>query len=275
MLNAVRSTAERIDRLEAALVEIVPAWKMGPVVAAFQATRGFGFLTATTLVAEAGDIRRFDHPRQLMAFLGLVPSERSTGETRRQGGPQWQPTAIARELAASCGRLRATSSRRLSNPQEHSLRYATLERRLQAQPELLCKAGDGATVGNSRRRFEAGHEPTPVVRQGPAPDGNRTGGIQPAHQRRSTDVQRSLLLPCRPASLPLATQFAGVGKVMPSLLAVLQTASVCSLVSLLATMGASNHDAGPSGGMAADAVRQAAVSNPGAISRSARWGSRR
>ena len=45
-----------------------------------------GFLTATALVAEAGDIRRFDHPRQLMAFLGLVPSERSTGETRRQGG---------------------------------------------------------------------------------------------------------------------------------------------------------------------------------------------
>jgi transposase len=86
MLNAVRSTAERIDRLEAALAEIVPAWTMAPVVAAFQAMRGVGFTTATTLVAEAGDIRRFDHPRQLMAFLGLVPSERSTGEARRQGG---------------------------------------------------------------------------------------------------------------------------------------------------------------------------------------------
>jgi transposase IS116/IS110/IS902 family protein/exopolysaccharide synthesis protein ExoD len=44
------------------------------------------FSTATTLVAEAGDLRRFDHPRKLMAFLGLVPSERSMGETRRQGG---------------------------------------------------------------------------------------------------------------------------------------------------------------------------------------------
>jgi len=48
--------------------------------------RGVGFLTATAVVAEAGDLRRFDHPRQLMAFLGLVPSERSTGDTRRQGG---------------------------------------------------------------------------------------------------------------------------------------------------------------------------------------------
>lgn len=86
MLNAVRSSAERISRLEAAMTEILPAWTMEPVVAAFQAMRGVGFLTAMTLVAEVGDIRRFEHPRQLMAFLGLVPSERSTGDTRRQGG---------------------------------------------------------------------------------------------------------------------------------------------------------------------------------------------
>jgi Transposase IS116/IS110/IS902 family len=46
--------------------------------------RGVGFLTATAVVAEAGDLRRFEHPRQLMAFLGLVPSERCTGDTRRQ-----------------------------------------------------------------------------------------------------------------------------------------------------------------------------------------------
>ncbi len=85
LLNAVRAAVERIGRLEAALLEVVPAWTMAPVVAAFQAMRGVGVLTATTLVAEAGDIRRFDHPRQLMAFLGPVPSERSTGETKRQG----------------------------------------------------------------------------------------------------------------------------------------------------------------------------------------------
>jgi transposase len=86
MLNAVRAAAERIDRLDAMLSEIILHWTMAPVVAAFQAVRGVGFTSAATLVAEAGDIRRFDHPRQLMAFLGLVPSERSTGETRRLGG---------------------------------------------------------------------------------------------------------------------------------------------------------------------------------------------
>jgi transposase len=86
MLNAVRAAAERIDRLDAALEEVVPSWTMAPVVAAFQAMRGVQFVTATTMVAEAGDLRRFDHPRQLMAFLGLVPSERSTGDARRRGG---------------------------------------------------------------------------------------------------------------------------------------------------------------------------------------------
>jgi transposase len=85
-LNAAFTATERVAHLEAMLEEIIPSWTMAPVVAAFQALRGVAFTTAATVVAEAGDLRRFDHPRQLMAFLGLVPSDRSTGETRRQGG---------------------------------------------------------------------------------------------------------------------------------------------------------------------------------------------
>jgi len=98
MLNAVQATVERMDRLEAALIELVPAWTMAPVVAAFQAMRGVQFMTAVTMVAEAGDLRRFDHPRQLMAFLGLVPSERSTGETRHQGGITKTGNSSARKV---------------------------------------------------------------------------------------------------------------------------------------------------------------------------------
>ena len=63
MLNAVQSSVERLDRLEAALIELVPDWTMAPVVAAFQAMRGVEFMTAVTVVAEAGDLRRFEHPR--------------------------------------------------------------------------------------------------------------------------------------------------------------------------------------------------------------------
>jgi transposase len=59
---------------------------MAPVVAAYQATRGVAFMTAVTFVVEIGDVRRFDNPRQLMAYLGLVPSESSTGERVKRGG---------------------------------------------------------------------------------------------------------------------------------------------------------------------------------------------
>jgi len=59
---------------------------MAPVVEAYQAMRGVSFAVAVTFVVEIGDLRRFDNPRQLMAFLGLVPSERSTGERVRRAG---------------------------------------------------------------------------------------------------------------------------------------------------------------------------------------------
>src|SRR3712207_1162876 len=59
---------------------------MAPVVAAYQALRGVSFIVAVTFACEIGDVRRFDTPRQLMAFLGLVPSERSTGDKVQRGG---------------------------------------------------------------------------------------------------------------------------------------------------------------------------------------------
>lgn len=54
---------------------------LAPLVEAIQALRGVSLIVATTIIAEIGDIGRFDKPRQLMAYLGLVPSEHSSGET--------------------------------------------------------------------------------------------------------------------------------------------------------------------------------------------------
>ena len=85
-LNAAEDAVAQLQRLGAALVEIVPTWSMAPVVGAFQAMRGVSFIAAVIFVAELGDLRRFDNPRQLMSHLGLVPSERSTGERVRRGG---------------------------------------------------------------------------------------------------------------------------------------------------------------------------------------------
>jgi transposase len=85
-VDAIDDAARRLRRLEEQLAAIVPSWSLALVVEAHQAMRGASFLVAVTFAAEIGDIRRFDTPRQLMAFLGLVPGERSTGDTVRRKG---------------------------------------------------------------------------------------------------------------------------------------------------------------------------------------------
>jgi len=85
-LRAVSEHQERLQRLEAELHEHVSSWRLYPVVQAIQALRGVQFTTAVTVVAELGDLTRFDNPRQLMSYLGLTPSEYSSGAQRRQGG---------------------------------------------------------------------------------------------------------------------------------------------------------------------------------------------
>jgi transposase len=84
-VRAVNEYTERLQRLEQALHEQVHTWRLQPVVEALQALRGVQFTVAVTVLAELGDLTRFDNPRQLMSYLGLTPSEYSSGERRRQG----------------------------------------------------------------------------------------------------------------------------------------------------------------------------------------------
>jgi transposase len=84
-VRAVNEHTERLQRLEQELHDHVSTWRLQPVVEALQALRGVQFTVAVTLVAELGDLTRFDNPRQLMKYLGLIPSEYSSGERRRQG----------------------------------------------------------------------------------------------------------------------------------------------------------------------------------------------
>ena len=88
----------RRDRLEAAIAAVLPEWSLAPVVEALQALRGVRLVAAATLVAELGDITRFTNPRQLMAYLRLVPSEHSSGRTRRQGGITKADNGAARRM---------------------------------------------------------------------------------------------------------------------------------------------------------------------------------
>ena len=90
MVEAVRLSKERVDRLEQTIEEFVRNWSLAPMVRALQALRGIDLIVAVTFVTEIGDVRRFESPRQLMGYLGLVPSERSTGATVRRGeGGEW------------------------------------------------------------------------------------------------------------------------------------------------------------------------------------------
>ena len=84
-LMALDREAARVARFDELLAAQVPRWSHYPAVQALMALRGFQLVAATVLVAEIGDIRRFGHPRHLMAFLGLVPHEHTTGSTRRVG----------------------------------------------------------------------------------------------------------------------------------------------------------------------------------------------
>jgi transposase len=84
-VRAVNEHTERLQRLEHALQEQGKAWRFHPVVDALQALRGVPCTVAVTTVAALGDLPRFEHPRHLMKFLGVIPSEYSTGARRRQG----------------------------------------------------------------------------------------------------------------------------------------------------------------------------------------------
>jgi len=84
-VRAITEYTERLQRLEQELQAQVQVWRLHPVVEALQALRGVQFTVAVTMVAEIGDLTRFEHPRELMKFLGLTPSEYSTGDHRRQG----------------------------------------------------------------------------------------------------------------------------------------------------------------------------------------------
>ena len=85
MIQTITERTKRVARLVNELEHQVKQWRYYPVVKAIQAMRGVRMLVAVGTIAELGDLRRFDHPRKLMAYLGLVPSEHSSGDKRKLG----------------------------------------------------------------------------------------------------------------------------------------------------------------------------------------------
>jgi transposase len=84
-IDAAKAGSNRVADITAQMERVLPQWSLAPVVDSLVALRGIDTLAAMVLLAELGDISRFDSPKQLMAYLGLVPSEHSSGGRRRQG----------------------------------------------------------------------------------------------------------------------------------------------------------------------------------------------
>lgn len=84
-IDAERSAGERVERLTEQIRQLVVGWLMEPVVKALQSMRGISLIVAVTTVAEIGDMSRFSNPRELMAYLGLNPSEHSSGDKIKRG----------------------------------------------------------------------------------------------------------------------------------------------------------------------------------------------
>jgi transposase len=84
-IHAIGETTDRVERMTKQIEILVSTWRMAPVVHALYALRGVSIIVASTMIAELGDLKRFKNPKQLMAFLGLVPSEHSSGDKKVRG----------------------------------------------------------------------------------------------------------------------------------------------------------------------------------------------
>jgi transposase len=102
MILAVRQAQERLERLEQAVHAAVPDWSLAEVVTALMAMRGMGLISAATFLAEIGDLSRFQTPSELMGYLGLVPSEDSTGDKIKRGPITKAGNRRARRMLVEC-----------------------------------------------------------------------------------------------------------------------------------------------------------------------------
>jgi len=121
-VNAVTEASARVKRLEAEIQHHAKLWRLYPVVQALMAMRGVRMVVAVTIIAELGDLTRFKKPKQLMSFLGLTPSEYSTGDRIKKGSITKTGNQHARRVLIEAGwsyRFPAKISREIQKRQEN------------------------------------------------------------------------------------------------------------------------------------------------------------
>ena len=107
-LQGIAAAGERIARCEVGMGALLEKWRLEPAVRALMAMKGFQTVAAMILISELGEVHRFSHPRQMMAYLGLVPAENTSSDKRRQGRITKCGNAHARWLLVECAQHYAT-----------------------------------------------------------------------------------------------------------------------------------------------------------------------
>lgn len=156
-LRVVEDQGERVARLTKSIVELVETWSLRPLVKAFQALRGISIVSATVLAAELGDLARFESAPKLMGYLGLVPSEHSSGEGRRQGRITRAGNGHARRIlveAAWAYRFRPRQTRAIA---ERSTEVSLEVRRIawRAQERLCARYRKLTARGKNKNKTTA------------------------------------------------------------------------------------------------------------------------
>ena len=180
MMLAVRQAQERLERLEQAIRAAVPDWSLAEVVTALMAMRGIDLISAATFLAEIGDLSRFQTPRELMAYLGLVPSEDSTGDTIKRGPITKAGNRRARRMLVEC-----------------SWSYQHPPRVGQEKQQKV----DGGPASGSRDRLEGAVPPAPALpradQEGQAQDRRHHRGRARARRLHLGGQSRDHHRPCR------------------------------------------------------------------------------
>jgi len=128
-VDAVKDCTQRVERTTEQIRQLVPDWSRADLVKAYQALRGVSLIVAVTVVAEIGDMGRFKNPKELMAYLGLVPSEHSSGSRLRRGSITKTGNSHVRRVlteAAWTYRMRARKT-------------TTILKRQQGLPKSICE----------------------------------------------------------------------------------------------------------------------------------------
>ena len=157
MIGVITEAGQRLERYQAQIPLVILSWRWEPVVRALMSLRGMGLLNAATLVAELGDLNRFEHPSKLMGYLGLVPSEDTTSDDRKQGAITKMGNGFARRAlieAAWHYRQPARITPQLQKRQE-GLPKAVTDAAWQAQARLHARFKHLLGVGKKKPQVAA------------------------------------------------------------------------------------------------------------------------